>query len=325
MIRRIDRDDIPECVRVIRESFGTVADDILEYAKAYRASFEQRGVSSNEVRTFEYEGRKYVIKSPLMVGDSLSPFWRMMEHVFHFTFARQNAGFGRVYNVLKDNPHIPVPVFVAADDGAMVFEYTEGASREGDEFPAGKENAYRLGQYVGYLHQSVHQNCGILGTEDVTDFFSAAASHMEACINAHWNSEERTDRRVRAFWEALRQRRFGSAGYSLIMADMSADQFLYDKDRIAACVDLDAYVIGPVEWELSFLRKQVEDWDSFRAGYETYQNMPQLEEVSDFFFFLMALNSYENKCEIEDFWFGYFAGASQFDSLPPEEWENGSP
>ena len=58
--------------------------------------------------------------------DSLSPFWRMMEHVFHFTFARQNAGFGRVYNVLKDNPHIPVPVFVAADEGAMVFEYTEG-------------------------------------------------------------------------------------------------------------------------------------------------------------------------------------------------------
>lgn len=90
------------------------------------------------------------------------------------------------------------------------------------------------------------------------------------------------------------------------MVDICADQFLYEGENIAACVDLDAYVIGPVEWELSFLKKQVEDWDSFKAGYETYQNMPTFEKISDFFFFIMGLNSYRNKCEMEVYWSRFF-------------------
>jgi len=90
-----------------------------------------------------------------------------------------------------------------------------------------------------------------------------------------------------------------------MMVDICADQFLYNGEDIAACVDLDSYVIGPVEWELSFLKNQIEDWTSFKAGYETYQNMPEFESVSDLFYFLMGLNSYGNKCEMELFWSKY--------------------
>ncbi len=87
------------------------------------------------------------------------------------------------------------------------------------------------------------------------------------------------------------------------MVDICADQFLYEGEDIAACVDLDAYVIGPVEWEISFLKNQVEDWESFKAGYETYQIMPEYNELSDFFYFIMALNSYNNKREVDEICF----------------------
>ncbi len=128
---------------------------------------------------------------------------------------------------------------------------------------------------------------------------------MEECIGTHWNSDEIIDKKMRAFFEKLKERHFESSGYSLIMTDISADQFLFDGENIDTCVDLDAYVIGPVEWELSFLQRFVGDWDSFKAGYERYQNMPALEEISDFFFYLMALNSYNNKSEIETYWSNY--------------------
>ena len=275
---------------------------LLTYAKGNIASFEQGGVSSNEIRFFEYEDKKYVMKTPLVVGANLSPFWLMMKNVFHFTFEKQNAHFENVYGTLKGNPHIPISSFIAADEGTMIYEFIEGNSWTEDEFPKGKENAYRLGQYVGYNHQIIHKNCGILGIEDLTNFFSVALSYMETCINANWNSEELIDKKVRAFFKTLKECRFESSRYSLMMVDMCANQFLYDGANIAACVDLDAYVIGPVEWELNFLRKQVEDWDSFKAGYETYQSMPTFEEMSDFFFFIMGLNSYWNKCEMEDYW-----------------------
>lgn len=283
--------------------------DILTYAKDNICSLEKGSVSSNEIRYFDYEGKKYVLKKPLMVGNNLSPFWLMMKKVFNFTFEKQNARLQNVYNALKTNPHIPVSPFVAADDEAVVYEFVEGNSRDEDDFPQGKENAYRLGQYIGYNHRKKHQNCGILGIEDITHFFPNAILHMEKCIDDHWNSDEIIDKNVRAFFCSLKKRRFESSRYSLIMVDMCADQFQYDKENVAACVDLDAYVIGPVEWELSFLRNQVGEWDSFKAGYEIYQSMPEFEELSDFFYFIMALNSYNNKCEMEEYWSVIYSGA----------------
>lgn len=137
-----------------------------------------------------------------------------------------------------------------------------------------------------------------MGVEDIADFFPRALAHMEACIQSHWNSDSEMDQNMRARFRRLKQQHFESSKNSLIMVDISADQFLYDdKETIVACVDLDAYVIGPVEWELSFLHKQVKDWDRFRAGYENYQDMPPFEESSDFFLLLMDLNLYNNKHE----------------------------
>ncbi|MDD6034671.1 MAG: hypothetical protein PUC30_00510 [Lachnospiraceae bacterium] len=274
--------------------------DILNYAKEHFDALEQGGISSNEIRFFEYDGKKYVFKKPLMVGDNLSPFWQMMKNVFSFTFEKQNKNLPKVYEALKDNPHIPFAPLIAADETAMIYGFLEGASYEEDAFPEGTENAYRLGQFIGYNHQIAHKGCGILGTCDVTDFFSNALSHMEQFIQTHWNSTDEIDRKVQLYFKSIRKNSFQSARYSLIMADMSADQFLYKGEDIAACVDLDAYVIGPVEWELAFLHNQVRDWDSFTAGYETYQPMPDFEELSHFFYFLMALNPYWDKSEMEE-------------------------
>ena len=272
--------------------------DILSYVKKNKDSFEKGGVSSNQIHMFHFDGKKYVLKTPLMVGDNLSPFWLMMKRVFRFTFEEQNAHLKDLYNALKDNPHISVAPFVAADHEAMIYEYIVGDSWDEDEFPKGKENAYRLGKYVGYNHQIDHEHCGIIGVEDVTDFYSNVISHMEECIRTHWNSEDLVDQKVRMYFETLKENRFVSSKYSLMMVDMCADQFLYEGENIISCVDLDAYVIGPVEWELSFLKTQVEDWDSFKAGYETYQRMPEFEESSKLFFFLMALNVHWDKQEI---------------------------
>ena len=280
----------------------STANRILDYAKSNMASFERGGVSSNEIRFFEYGGKKYVLKTPLMTGDNLSPFWRMMKNLFHFTFEKQNTSFESVYNKLKSNPHIPVSTFVAADKEAMVFEFVEGQSWSQDEFPKGKNNAYRLGQYIGYNHQISYKNCGVVGDEDVEKFFSQVFEHMKTYIDDYWNSEEKIDKKVRAFYQLLKEHHFESCKYSLMMVDICANQFLYDREDIVACVDLDSYVIGPVEWELSFLKKQIEEWTNFKAGYETYQSMPEVEEVSDMFYFLMGLNSYENKCEMEVYW-----------------------
>ena len=125
---------------------------------------------------------------------------------------------------------------------------------------------------------------------------------MKICIDNYWNGEEEIEKRVRAFYQILKGHHFESSKYSLMMVDICADQFLYNGEDIVACVDLDSYVIGPVEWELSFLKNQIEDWASFKAGYETYQKIPEFDKISDLFYLLMGLNSYGNKYEMEMYW-----------------------
>ena len=273
--------------------------EILSYAKGNVASFQKGGVSSNEIRFFDYDGKKYVLKTALMLGDNLSPFWTMMKNVFLFTFEKQNEHLNDLYCILKDNPHIPVAAFVAADNEVMIYEYMQGDSWDEDEFPKETDNAYQLGRYVGYNHQITYENCGIISVEDVTDFYSNVLFQIEECIKKHWNSDDSIDKKVKEYFEELKENRFVSSKYSLIMVDMCADQFLFDNETIVSCVDLDAYVIGPVEWELNFLKTQIEDWERFAEGYETYQNMPRFEDSSKLFFFLMALNAPWDKQKME--------------------------
>ncbi|MCR4791594.1 MAG: hypothetical protein K5871_02470 [Lachnospiraceae bacterium] len=276
--------------------------EILEYAKRNLIEFEKGGMSSNQIYYFDYEGIRYVLKKPMMLGDNLSPFWLMMKYVFDFSFETQIENLGRVYDALRDNPHIPPATLVAADEEAVIYEFSEGRSLESDEFPDGKDNAYRLGQYIGYNHRIAHENCGIYGVENVRDFTESAIDYMDRCLSLHWDSDSMTDRKLRVLFEELCDMNFKSSKYSLIMVDMSADQFLFKGEDIRVCVDLDAYVVGPVEWELCFLFHQVEEWSSFKQGYEKYQPMPEFRKYDKFFYMLMALNSYKNKREMEEYW-----------------------
>lgn len=263
------------------------------------------GASSNEIRVFSYEGRKYIVKTPLMKGDRMSPFWHMMQDLFGFSITKQVRTTGELCALLDKNPHLKTARFVAADEEALLYEWEEGESRDDDEFPNGEDNAFILGQYVGYNHRQAYDRYGMLGEWCERPFMEKVYQHIEDVIAQYWNEDTDLDRKVRRFYERIKSREYHLGKYALIMVDMCADQFLYKDEELFRCVDLDAYVIGPVEWELCFLNKQIEDWERFREGYETYQSLPDFTAQSELFYYLMALNSVYDKSEIEEYWSKY--------------------
>lgn len=50
------------------------------------------------------------------------------KNIFLFTFEKQSTHLNRLYNALKDNPHIPVAPFIVADNEAMIYEFMERSS-----------------------------------------------------------------------------------------------------------------------------------------------------------------------------------------------------
>lgn len=275
---------------------------ILQYVSDNISTMKVVGKSSNEIHIFTYNGRKCIVKTPLMTGNDLSPFWEMMKNLFGFTFEKQILLLPSVYEALSQNPHIPYAPLLAADETAMVYGFMEGKSWDEDEFPQGGNNAYRLGQFIGFNHRTAYDSCGLFTKADISEFFGSAEASMARHIERYWKGDGEIERKVRSFYKILCSQPKSACRNVLQMIDQSADQYLYDHNGdLLACVDMDAYVIAPDAFELTFLKKQVSDWEAFRKGYEEYLPMPDFDPLSDYFTFLMNLNAPWDKEEMAFF------------------------
>jgi hypothetical protein len=277
--------------------------DLKEYVQSNIENFKVLSVSTNKVMEFSYEGTEYVIRKQLLTEDRLSPFWQMMKDVFGSDFRKQRACSKSVYELLSKNPHIKPAELVLVDDeeAYQIYRKMPGMQWEPDEFPEDKNIAYQLGQYIGYNHSVNLENYDIPGMNNDC-LHKKLINYMEAVISSHWNSDTELDLKVRAYFEQLKKMTIhANEGYCLIMTDMSANQFLFDEASITACVDLDAYVAGPKEWELALVKYCVEDYESFREGYECYQTLSDREELMDYYLFVMFLGDIWGKEEMKNF------------------------
>lgn len=244
-------------------------------------------------------GRGYVVKQPKQVREAISPFWQQMEAIFGINSVTQLATVRGVSERLQRQPIIPAPqvIHVEADAGVLdapfiVLTHLAGAAHDPDEFPSGETLHYQLGQFIGYLHA---QPCAEFGNvlmaplRPKADFLPMMIAAMRQTIQRFWADcpplHEYLDKLAATTdVDAI----FSSA--ALIMTDISGNQFVYDQPRISGVVDLDAYVIGPREWELSTLELGISAPDAFRQGYECYALLPTFAPFRRFYRFWMYLN-----------------------------------
>ncbi len=256
---------------------------VLLYAKKNKDSFQVISQGSTEIRTFEYNGIKYVMKIPSQIGSGLSSFWTMLNRIFDFSLS-QHYGSGRleyIYSVLKDNGFIDLVPFVVADETCAIFRFVEGKAFADEHFPMTEDNAYRLGAFAGFMHNILPAKKESF--EKQGKFWKKVLFHISERIKetGFFSDTLRTFENID----------FVTQKNVLMIADMCADQFLYDENhRIKYLVDFDACVTGPVEWDLTFWKKFVPDWENFKKGYEQFGEMPDFEEWSWYFETLMGTN-----------------------------------
>ncbi len=276
--------------------------DIKAYIQENMERFQVLSVSTNKVLAFSYKGKAYIVKKQTLPDDQLSPFWQMMKAVFGSSFQKQRACMKTICGLLEENPHISPARLVLVDEAErmQVFEKMPGEAWEPDEFPDGAGIAYQLGQFIGYHHSRCYEAFELPGT-GIGNLKEKIMRHMEETISFHWNGDDTLDTSVREYFEKLKAADITCGDMSLIMADISANQFLFEGDKITACVDLDAYVLGPKAWELALIQNCVKDMESFKRGYEEYLKFPDMDKAFGFYVFLMALNDIWGKEEMRGF------------------------
>jgi hypothetical protein len=77
---------------------------------------------------------------------------------------------------------------------------------------------------------------------------------------------------------------------SLIMPDINPSQFLVEGNRITALIDIESYVRGPIELELTIVELLLTDGIPFRQGYEEVRGcFPSLDQVRTVYRFFLYL------------------------------------
>lgn len=228
-------------------------------------------------------GGRYVVKMPKAVRERVSPFWQQMAAIFGIDRVTQLAGLTEVAVRLQQQTIIPVPQVIqvetasALPDAAYaIVTQLAGVAHELDEFPASADIHYQLGQYVGYLHAQSYAGYGnilMAPLESKASFKATLVANMHRTVTTFWQDEPALHTQIEQVTAIVDPDTLFSAA-ALIMIDISANQFVYQENRISGVVDLDAYVIGPREWELTILELCITDHVAFRQGYECYNPLP---------------------------------------------------
>jgi Ser/Thr protein kinase RdoA (MazF antagonist) len=249
------------------------------YLGARVIGLELLGRSSNRVyRARLADGRCVVVKVPRVTGSRLTPFWHQLRDVFAVDLAEVpehlSATVQSLAPALEAGISVPDCTIVRGPNGPMtIASCVPGTAWEPDRFPESVAVNYQVGDLVGRLHARGAEGYGPVWARHrspLTTFYDAAVRYLrgarglEAVI-------ERTDPADVASRSAV------------IMADISANQFLYDGGRVSAVVDLDAYVVGPVELELAMLECCISVPAAFRRGYERHLPLPRFARFRDFY------------------------------------------
>ena len=264
------------------------------------ANFELIAVSSNKVYRFKHENINYILKINDVSPDDISPFWLGIREVFALDFDMQRENIEETLLMLN-NPHIQTAQFITKShkNKYQIFKEVEGVSYEPDEFPNDDNIEYQLGQFIGFIHNKSYDYFGNQKIQFRSGFKEKMLNVMSEIIRIYWADSQA----VKVLFEEIRSSNISPNSYSLIMPDISANQFIFNENMtsIKAVVDFDAYVIGPREWELSVIEICLKNGKAFKRGYEQYNPLPDINECRNFYRFFMYLCDPWEKQDLVDF------------------------
>lgn len=272
-----------------------------EYVANHIGQFDLLARSTNDVYRFSHHNEGYVLKKNRLSAENLSPFWAALHRVFGFDFDTQRKHLRSVLQRLC-NPHVDVVELISTSDTSryQIFKEADGIKYEPDSFPVSAEIEHQLGLYIGSLHRNEFDRYGIYPDPDKAGSFKQdMIGCMQHIIETHWKN----DADVRECFNSIRRCEIAPRSYSLIMPDISANQFVYSHylGRINAVVDVDAYVVGPREWELCILEMCLNSRKPFAAGYEQAQKLPDISQCRSFYRFFSYLCNPWEKVDLQKF------------------------
>ena len=249
------------------------------------------GESSNYVYRCEGASDVLAVRTPRSDPTTPSSFWRQMREIFGLTFPPPPDQFALTAAAVS-RAGLASPSLLAAFelDGRPIFITTWlwGDAWAPDEFPPSREVHFALGEFLGRMHTRSEPGFGRLtgGRKPLADYYAAAIASAQSTVDSEWSAGSERLLSVMAQGEPEKVARW----CAVVMPDIAGNQFLYSESGIAGVVDIDSYVVGPVELELTIAEWALVDHAAFADGYRSVRALPRFADFRGFHRATMLIN-----------------------------------
>jgi hypothetical protein len=206
----------------------------------------------------------------------LSSFWSAVNQLFGLQFPRSLDKIHVAYDLVAQSTHVMIPnLIVAESSGFVMTRYVEGD--DVSYHMVSKDMATQLAGHLAQLHQRTFSQWGPIFNPEFSSQAWSARLQQTLISLAATSSIMIADNILN---KALQQAAdIKLTSFSPIMVDLRWDQMLHQQGRLAAIVDMDAFVIGPTALELILLEYQLsqDQADYFAEHYQLFLPLPELD------------------------------------------------
>ncbi|WP_430009736.1 aminoglycoside phosphotransferase family protein [Methylophaga lonarensis] len=240
--------------------------------------------STNSTWLLETDSGRLVLKLCDLQWVEESTFWTGMRLLFDLHLPVQMQKFDLVYGFINQHSPLSIPALLAAGaschegmyPGYVMAEALAGKALTNDAVT--DASVRDLARHLASLHAQQQSQWGSLASPDFTAELWPVRlrdSMLSLASKQNFVAKELLDAMTQ---QALLCR---PAVFSPIMPDLRWDQFLMHEGQLAALVDLDAFVWGPVEMEFVLLEYLLtaDQWRIFTEQYQQYCPLPVLDIV----------------------------------------------
>lgn len=249
----------------------------------------------------------YIVKALKLDQDPNNTFWRGLDLIFDFSHKASFEIRQQVSEFLRTTGTIPVPKILKSDPTTknpisrpyIIAEKMKGHplyqdTEEEQEIMNDSDIAFQLGEHIGKLHAKKLDGFGIFSKELklLNEFNNRLHNAIKILATTRKAQQNPQVQQMLPYYlsEVLKLRNPESAG--LVMLDLWPGQFLAENYQLTALVDIESYVVGPIELELVLLELWLQKLGKFKEGYlnvnpEWGDYIEDVREVYRFFLFLL--------------------------------------
>jgi aminoglycoside phosphotransferase (APT) family kinase protein len=169
-----------------------------------------------------------------------------------------------------------------------ITTWVTGDSWEPDQLPPSRAAHRTLGAFLARMHQRQRPGFGTLDGP-----LKPPSGYVDAAVGSARRTVESggSDASVQLL-SVINSADPASvaSSFGLVMPDIAGNQFLFSDRDISAVVDLDSYVIGPIELELTIAEWCLVEHAAFADGYQSVRPLPSFSSFRAFHRATMLVN-----------------------------------